>query len=189
VRERTGSNRNISIHSASCSLQTPHPQPGLATDGEDFTTAATQLSAPIRLFTDEYARRNVRGAVFWFLAQRTAARDQCRWLANARGIRNTAIVADKPIKTGQSFIQLVQWRKHSGSDGLVLVFSFSFETVLSERALKPHLAGSRGRVARSHKNLLHCPLSLCKMIVRGLEGLAASPYWIGQRLAEDTGLS
>jgi hypothetical protein len=66
---------------------------------------------------------------------------------------------------------------------LVLVFSFSFETVLSERALKPHLAGSRGRAARSHKNLLHCPLSLCKMIVRGLECVAATPHWIGQRFA------
>ena len=66
---------------------------------------------------------------------------------------------------------------------MVLVFSFSFETVLPERALKPHLAGSRGRAAKSHKNLLHCRLSLCKMIVRGLNDQPGGHPEIGRRLA------
>jgi hypothetical protein len=37
--------------------------------------------------------------------------------------------------------------------------------------------------ATPHKNLLQTPHSLCRIIVRAVERFAASPQWIGQRLA------
>jgi hypothetical protein len=64
-----------------------------------------------------------------------------------------------------------------------LQFFFSFEFVLPERPKKPRLAGARRLALNRRKNLLLSAVSLCRMVLRGLEYRAAPPHRIGQRLA------
>jgi hypothetical protein len=64
-----------------------------------------------------------------------------------------------------------------------LSFFFSFELPSQRMPLTRRQGGVPEVEISCRENLLQSPLSLCRMVVRRLDGLAAPPQWIGQRLA------
>jgi hypothetical protein len=63
-------------------------------------------------------------------------------------------------------------------------FFFSFEFSLLESTRDTSSGRDSGGVVTSCRtNLLLAALSLCRMVLRGLELLAAPPHWIGHKLA------
>jgi hypothetical protein len=87
-------------------------------------------------------------------------------------IMEVAMIVHKSFYTGQCPEWGARWAKRSVSDG-----SASF--LLFVRVVLPE-SSQEGQSGRSpggwHKNLLQSALSLCRMVLRGVERPAAPPY-------------
>jgi hypothetical protein len=87
--------------------------------------------------------------------------------------------SESPKITGQSFNEVLHWTKRSVSGGWA-PFLFFVRVVLPERPKKPRLAGARRWALNRRKNRLLSAVSLCRMVLRGLECRAAPPHRIGE---------